>query len=493
MPYGALVLRILTLSDLKKTAVMGVQWMTVATVILIVTQMLSTAILVRLLNKSDFGLMALVMVVKGFADIFMDFGITVAILHKQDLSQNQYSSLYWLNMIIGVVIYAVICVVTPLVASFYNEYALLKLIPIMCLAIPFSSIGRQQKTLLQKEFFFKSIAVTDIISAFLGLALAVYFAYTGWGVYALVFSNLGRYIIGNIIYLFLGFKLVPIKFHFKLSETIPALRIGGFHTVSQVINYFTCSFDVLIIGRLLGTDSLGIYNLAKDLVTKPSALVAPIASKVATPIFSKIQNDAKKLYISFFSVQKIISYLNGFVYLGVFALASPFVSFYYGVKYLECVPMIQVLAVYYFIRQYDTVIGIVCVAKGRTDVDMWWNILVVCIMPLTVFVGAHYSIMFVTVCLLLLQIILTYPAWLIYTKRLLDVCFFQYYVNLIKTIIIFILPITISLLLIYLLNFSAIMVFLIVGFAFISIAFAVLLLFEKEFLISLKKNKRILV
>lgn len=481
------------MSDFKKTAVVGVQWMTVATVILIVTQMLSTAILVRLLNKSDFGLMALVMVVKGFADIFMDFGITVAILHKQDLSQNQYSSLYWLNMIVGVVIYAVICIVTPLVSSFYKEDSLLKLIPVMCLAIPFSSIGRQQKTLLQKEFFFKAIAVTDSISALFGLSLAVYFAYTGWGVYALVFSNLGRYIMGNIIYLFLGFKIIPIKFHFRLSETISALRIGGYHTVSQVINYFTCSFDVLIIGRLLGADSLGIYNLAKDLVTKPSALVAPIASKVATPIFSKIQNDEEKLHISFFYAQKLISYLNGFVYLGVFALASPFVSFYYGVKYLECVPMIQLLAVYHFIRQYDAAIGIVCVAKGRTDVDMWWNILVVCIIPLVVFVGAHYSIVFVTVCLLLFQIILMYPGWLMYTKRLLHIYFFQYYFNLIKTILIFITPITLSLLLTYLLHFSAIIVFLIVGFVFTSITFLVLLLFERSFLISFVKlkNKRI--
>lgn len=142
------------MSELNIKAASGAKWISISTFTLMITQMLSTAILVRLLDKSDFGLMALVMVVKGFADIFMDFGITVAILHKQDLSQNQYSSLYWLNMIIGVVIYAVVCVVTPLISSFYKEDSLLKLIPVMCLAIPFSSIGRQQKTLLQKEFFF---------------------------------------------------------------------------------------------------------------------------------------------------------------------------------------------------------------------------------------------------------------------------------------------------------------------------------------------------
>ena len=468
------------MSSLNKQVYSGVQWITLSTITLVITQMVSTAVLVRLLDKSDFGLMALVMVVKGFADIFMDFGITVAILHKQDMSQNQYSSLYWLNMFAGIIIYVVICLISPLIASFYHEIALLKLIPLMCLAIPFSSIGRQQKTLLQKELYFRAIAVVDIISALMGLCAALYFAYTGWGVYALVFSNLARYTVGNIIYFFVGVKIVPIKLHFKLSETLSSLKIGGYHTVSQVINYFTGSFDVLIIGKLLGAEGLGIYNLAKDLVTKPSALVAPIASKVATPIFSKMQDDSEQMNRSFFSVQKIVSYLNGFVYLGVFALAEPFVAFYYGEKYLVCVPLIHVLAIYYFIRQYGDTIGMVCIAKGRTDIDMWWNIIVVCFTPLVLWIGAQYSILVVTFALLLSQLVLTSPGWYMYSNKLLGIPFIRYYNNFLKTVDVFILPIIVSLLLIRFLSFPAIVVFLITGAVFTVITFVLLLVFENS-------------
>lgn len=468
------------MSSLNKQVYSGVQWITLSTITLVITQMVSTAALVRLLDKSDFGLMALVMVVKGFADIFMDFGITVAILHKQDLSQNQYSSLYWLNMIVGLIIYAVIWLISPIVASFYHEAALVKLIPLMCLAIPFSSIGRQQKTLLQKELYFKAIAIVDIVSALISLLVAVYFAYTGWGVYALVFSNLVRYTVGNVIYFFVGVRIVPIKLHFRLSETISSLKIGGYHTISQVINYFTGSFDVLIIGKLLGSEVLGIYNLAKDLVTKPSALVAPIASKVATPIFSKMQDDSEQMNRSFFSVQKIVSYLNGFVYLGVFTLAEPFVAFYYGEKYLVCVPLIHVLAIYYFIRQYGDTIGMVCIAKGRTDIDMWWNIIVVCFTPLVLWIGAQYSILVVTFALLLSQLVLTYPGWYMYSNKLLGIPFIRYYNNFLKTVGVFILPIIVSLLLIRFLSFPAIVVFLITGAVFTVITFVLLLVFENS-------------
>ena len=478
------------MSSLNKQVYSGVQWITLSTITLVITQMVSTAVLVRLLDKSDFGLMALVMVVKGFADIFMDFGITVAILHKQDMSQNQYSSLYWLNMFAGIIIYVVICLISPLIASFYHEIALFKLIPLMCLAIPFSSIGRQQKTLLQKELYFRAIAVIDIISALMGLSAALYFAYTGWGVYALVFSNLVRYIVGNIIYFFAGIRIVPIKLHFKLSETLSSLKIGGYHTVSQVINYFTGSFDVLIIGKLLGPDVLGIYNLAKDLVTKPSALVAPIASKVATPVFSKIQHDSEQMQQSFFSVQKIVAYLNGFVYFGVFALAEPFVSFYYGEKYLACVPLIHILAIYYLIRQYGDTIGMVCIAKGRTDIDMWWNIIVVCFTPFVLWIGAQYSILIVTFALLLSQLVLTYPGWYMYSNKLLGIPFIRYYNNLLKTVGVFILPIIVSLLLIRFLSFPAFVVFLIAGAVFTVIMFVLLLLIEKDSLLLVKRMIR---
>lgn len=179
-------------------------------------------------------------------------------------------------------------------------------------------------------------------------------------------------------------------------------------------------------------------------------------------------------------MQKIVSYLNGFVYLGVFALAEPFVAFYYGEKYLVCVPLIHVLAIYYFIRQYGDTIGMVCIAKGRTDIDMWWNIIVVCFTPLVLWIGAQYSILVVTFALLLSQLVLTYPGWYMYSNKLLGIPFIRYYNNFLKTVGVFILPIIVSLLLIRFLSFPAIVVFLITGAVFTVITFVLLLVFENS-------------
>ncbi|MEG0890842.1 MAG: MOP flippase family protein [Bacteroidales bacterium] len=464
----------------KESAIKGVRWTSFSTIILAITQLITIAVLARFLAKSDFGLMAIVMVVKGFADLFMDLGITVAILHKQNITTNEYSSLYWMNMAIGFVIYFILCLITPFIASFYQEMELLKLIPLMCLAIPISSIGRQQKTMLQKELYFKDIAIVDIISSVLSLCIAIYFAMTDWGIYALVFSNLMRYTLSNIIYFFIGIKKVPVECHFQFKETMPFFKIGMYNTGGQVINYFSTSFDVLIIGKLLGSDSLGIYNLAKELVIKPSSVVAPIITRVVTPLFSKMQNEKKTLLTYFFSMQKIIANINAYIYLGIFILAHPIVNLYYGKGYDTCVPIVGILALYYMLREYGQPMSMVCIAKGRTDIDMWWNVLMLFIFPAFVTIGALESIKAVSISLLLLNIVMFYPGWYIYARRLLGINFFSYYGSLISTFKLFLLPTLVTLIFVHNVDFSSIWLFISGGLIFSLFVFILFYFFNRN-------------
>lgn len=464
----------------KQEAIRGVRWTSCSTIVLAITQLITTVILVRLLAKSDFGLMAIVMIVRGFAELFMDFGITVAILHKQDITRNEYSSLYWVNMGLGFVIYAILWGITPFIASFYKEVELLKLIPLMCLAVPLSSIGRQQKTMLQKELCFKSIAIVDIISSVSSLGLALYLAYGNWGVYALVLSNLMRYTLANIIYFFIGIKKVPIKFHLRFRETIPFFRIGMYNTGGQIVNYFSTSFDVLIIGRLLGSEVLGVYNLAKDLVIKPSAIITPIISRVVTPLFAKIQDEKASLLIHFFSVQKIVANINAYVYGGIAILSYPIVSIYYGEGYESCVPLVTILALYYMLREYGQSISMVCIAKGRTDIDMWWNFLILCISPVFVFLGAMYSVTVVALSLLALNMVTLYPGWYMYAKRLLDITFLEYYKSLFQAFRLFILPVSFTVLFLYIFQLPIIWAFLGGGALFTLLVFMFFWRFERR-------------
>ena len=122
--------------SLKKRAISGVKWTTISTIVVVAVSMLKLSVLARFLDKSDFGLMALVNVVLAFMGLFMDMGLTSAILHKQNISKNEYSSLFWLNFGFSFFLYVIIILLSPTISSFYDEIELENILYMMVI-IPY--------------------------------------------------------------------------------------------------------------------------------------------------------------------------------------------------------------------------------------------------------------------------------------------------------------------------------------------------------------------
>src|SRR5690606_14392251 len=196
-------------------------WTTVATVTTTISTILKTSVLARFLDKSDFGLMALVVFVIGFTNLFMDLGLTAAILHKQEITKQEYNSLYWLNIIFSVVLFFIISTISPVISSFYSEPELTTLIPLMASTIIISGIGRQYKTIEQKYFNFKFISIVEVIASVAALIFAVILAVSDFGIYSLVYSAILLQIIANISFFFKGLTRIGLQFHFKMSDTKP--------------------------------------------------------------------------------------------------------------------------------------------------------------------------------------------------------------------------------------------------------------------------------
>ena len=280
---------------IRKQTISGVKWTSVSTITLAVSALLKIAVLARFLDPSDFGLMALITFVLGFMDLFMDMGITSAILHKQNISKKEYASLYWLNIGFSVISFSVVVLLSPFIASFYNELELTDLIPLSAVVILFSAIGRQYKTVFQKALRFKLIAIVDISSIVISLISAIWFAVFDYGVYALVYAALIQYGINNIAYFLLGVKNTPVLFHYKFADTKPFLKIGVYQVGGQVVNYINRDLDVLIIGKFFGAEILGGYSLAKQLVKRPTGIIDPIINKVAISILPRYQSNNELL------------------------------------------------------------------------------------------------------------------------------------------------------------------------------------------------------
>lgn len=396
---------------MKNDTVTGLKWSTVSTVWLAIVGIIKISVLTRFLESSDFGLMALVSFVLGFTNLFMDMGLTSAILHMQEISRNEYASLFWVNILFSLFLYGIVLLLSPFIGAFYIEAELSVLIPIMAISIILSAFGNQFKTIEQKRLNFRYLALTDILGASVGLTVAIICAFKGYGVYALVYSALGQYAFTNSMYFINGFRAVGLVFHFRYAETKPFLKIGVYQVGGQMANYFNRDLDILLIGKFFGSEMLGGYSLAKQLVQRPIQIINPIISKVASPILAKMQNNMEQLRAQFLSIINLVATISFIAYLMLVVLAYPAVYILFGKEFLHIVVVVRILSIYMFLNAVGNPVGSLLIATGKTHMDLYWNVFALIIGPIAIYIGSQYSIVHVAWCLSMSSVMLLYPFW----------------------------------------------------------------------------------
>ncbi|MCM4167877.1 Lipopolysaccharide biosynthesis protein WzxC [Arenibacter antarcticus] len=412
--------------SIKGKVILGLKWTSFSTLILAVAAILKISILARYLETSDFGLMALITFVLGFINLFSDMGLSTAILHKQNIKKKTYSSLFWFNLLFCILLYLIIVSLAPIIGNFYGEPQLNSLIPLLSINVVLSGIGTQFKTIETKNLLFKNIGIIEIIAAVLSLALAIYLAVNGYGVLSLVYSSMAQYIVSNILFFITGVNKYGLLFHFKISEVLPFLKIGIYQVGGQIINYFNRDLDIILIGKLFSVEVLGGYSLAKQLVLRPSQVVNPILVKVASPALAKFQFNITLLKTNYLKLISIVSTINIPIYLGIIIFAPTVVELLYGAGFENIIILVRILSVYMIFRAIGNPIGSLVIATGRTELEFYWNLLNLLVMPMFIYFGATYGIVEVTISLTLAMLLLFVPSWKLLVNKMTGATLIEY-------------------------------------------------------------------
>jgi O-antigen/teichoic acid export membrane protein len=419
--------------SLKQQSVSGVKWTTISTVFIAVSGVLRISILARFLEKTDFGLMALVVFVMGFMNLFMNMGLPTAILHRQNITDEEYSSVYWLNIGFSAFLYLLLLGLTPIIASIYNQEELNILLPLMGSGILLMALGGLFKTIEQKFLHFKFISLTEITGALISLLFAIFLAVKGYGVYTLVYSALLNYLILNTAFLIKGLRKVKVRFHFSFNETKPFLRIGSFQVGGQIINYFNRDIDILIIGKFFGAEILGGYSLAKQLVFRPAQIINPILTKVAAPVLARFQKDSSRLKENYLKLLNIVSTINIPAYFLIIILAEPIVIILYGKEYENIVTVVRILSVYMIFRAFGNPVGSLITATGKTELSLFWNAVMFVVLPIAVVIGAFFNIETIATLITISMAALFVPFWKYVINKMIEVSLFEYIKSLIPS------------------------------------------------------------
>jgi len=351
-------------------------------------QFVTLAVLARLLSPSDFGLMGMIMVVIGLAQAFADMGISNAIIHRQDATRNQLSSLYWLNIIAGIIVFSVVCASAPLIVGFYHEPRLLKLLyltAVIFLIIPF---GQQFQILLQKDLRFERLAKIEIVASIANSAVAILLAFAGFGVYALIWGQLASTSTRVLMLFSVGWRNWKPGFHFSKRDLKGYLSFGLYQMGEKTVNYLNSNIDYILIGSMFGTKSLGYYTLAYNLIIRPSSLINPVITKVAFPVFSRMQNETNRLKRGYLKVLQLLSTVNFPMMAGLAVIAPIAVPMIFGEQWLSSIILIQILTIVGALRSIGNPVGSLLLSKGRADLGFKWNLALTIIQIPGLYLGA---------------------------------------------------------------------------------------------------------
>ena len=416
-------------NDLKKKAVRGVAWTTISTVVRSIVSLLQISILTKYLSKEDFGIVAIATLFIGFTQIFIDLGLSSGILHKKSITTKEYSSLFWLNCFTGIIVTSLLICISPLIARIYGEPSLTGILSILSLSIFFASIGFQQATVLQKKFRFKYIAVITIISSILTLTMAIYLARTGWAIYSLVLSTVFYSAFSNILFLVVGLvKDNTIKFHFKVNETIPFLKIGIYSLGTNALDYFSREIDILLISSFLGTEKLGVYSLCKRIVTMMYGAIGPILNKVFTPFFANLQGNISHLRGVYYRLIESVSLITCFVFFIVSIFSTFILTELYGADYVEYGNLLSILSLTYAALSTGCLITPLQISLGRTDSGFYWTICRILLSIIFVFIGVQFNLISVAISLFVMHFFASPISWNITIKPLIKGTFKEYFI-----------------------------------------------------------------
>lgn len=359
-------------ANLREKTIAGVGWSTGARLIEQGIRFGVSIVLMRLLLPEDYGLVGMAMVFIGFAALFKEFGLSSALVQREEITDLQTSSVFWLNVTVGCGLAVLFYALAPLVASFYGESELESITQVLAVTYVVGAVSTVPQALLQREMAFDRLAKIQIPSVIVAGLLAIGMAFSGWGVWSLVAESLLLTGVGSLlVWWYVSWRPELV---FSLTAIRDLISYGAGLTGFKFVNYWARKGDDLLIGRFIGSAELGIYTRAYSLMLLPITQIISMVSRVMFSALSTIQDDEERVRRAYLRVMRLLSFIIFPMMLGLYVVAESFVVTLFGQKWIEVTAIIQILCFVGLIQSLLNPTGWIYTSQGRTDWMFWWGV-----------------------------------------------------------------------------------------------------------------------
>jgi PST family polysaccharide transporter len=330
------------MKNLKELAIRGGWAKICAQIANLLLRIGSLMVLARLLDPVDFGLVGMVTAVTGILSFFREFGLSTASVQRATISEEQMSTLFWINLLVGGVLGVVSLVVAPLVARFYHEPRLFMLTMVLATGFVFNAAGVQHSALLQRRLRFTILATIEILSLVASSLVSIVMAIRGWGYWALVAWSVVLPLATTVFaWLYAGW--IPGRPRRGLGMG-SMMRFGGTVTLNSVVVYAAYNLDKILLGRFWGAEITGMYGRAYQLINLPTENLNLAVGAVTFPVLSRVQHDPPRLRSYFLKAYALV--LSVTIPIGIVCavFASELIFVMLGSKWNDAVPVFRLLA-----------------------------------------------------------------------------------------------------------------------------------------------------
>jgi len=345
-----------------------IERMTVQTIRFIVSVFLA-----RLLLPADFGLIGMITIFINFAAILVDSGFSSAIIRDRNAGRKEFSTVFYFNITLALMLYLVLFITAPLIAKFYDQPILISIIRILGLNIIINSFTTIQQALITKYLDFKRLAISTIISSIIGGGIGIVLAIQNFGTWSLVAYTMTSQIVLSLMLWFTGSWTPCLVFSMGALK-----KMFGYSSRILAASFSTTVFDNIynvIIGKFYNVSQLGYYSKGYQLQQIPVGTITAVLQRVSFPLFVNDQDDDIRLRNGFRTLIKTFAFINFTLLFILYALANPLIITLFTSKWEQSIEYFRLFCLLGLLFPLRSTIMNVFKIKGRADLFLRYEVI----------------------------------------------------------------------------------------------------------------------
>lgn len=376
--------------ELKKSGLKAGVWNFSTTIINQLRNFIVSLVLARLLDPSDFGLIAMATASVGILESFVDIGFGESIIRQKTISQLQLSTVFFINLILGISISIAVFCLAPIIANFLGTPEVSDILKVISLSFIVKGFQGLPSAILKRNLNFKAIFKINFISGILSGIIGIIMALCGFGVWSLVWSQIINWIIGTI-FLWIFVKWMP-SLQFGLNSIKELWNFGSKLLLSSTIDGLFFNINPIIIGKFFNPIELGLYNRAQSLNILVGRYSYSAFASVLLPTLSKCQDDMSVFKSNLIKIINVVCFTT-FLLSGIMICTSEsLITFLYGEKWKGAIEFFKIVGFFTITGSLSNVMYYALLSIGRSDLTLRIQMIEKLLLVAAILVGINFGI-----------------------------------------------------------------------------------------------------